>query len=140
MKKNLAFMACALWLSLSACASTGVDSADTGAVDVKIADGIRSPTTDVDVYRDKDDNETVIRGRIYGAGGSLSPSGTHVHILVTSPDGQIIADEAPHVMRRIRSKYVAAVSRFTVRVPELVPDGTVVNVVYHDAVHRGPTK
>jgi hypothetical protein len=141
MNKASVLVACALCVSLSACASEGSDAADAGTIDVRISDGFQVPSTDVDVYLDEDDNETVIRGRIYGGGGFLSRYGTHVHVLVTSPDGQVIADEAPYVMRRVKLlKYGWAGSRFTVRVPELVPPGTVVDVVYHDADHRGATE
>ena len=138
--KTTIMIACVLWVSLSACASEGSNAVDAGTVDVRVSDGFQVPATDVDVYLDEDDGETVIRGRIYGGGGFLSRYGTHVHVLVTSPDGQVIADDAPYVMRRIKmKKYGWAGSRFTVRVPELVPPGTVVDVVYHDADHRGAT-
>jgi hypothetical protein len=139
-KNNTTVMiACLLLVSLSACALEGSNAVDAGTVDVRIPEGFQAPATDVDVYLDEGDNETVIRGRIYGGGGFLSRYGAHVHVLVTSPDGQVIADDAPYVMRRIKLKYGWAGSRFTVRVPELVPPGTIIDVVYHDAHHRGAT-
>ncbi len=137
--KTTVTIACVLLVSLSACASEGQNAVDAGTVDVRISDGFRSPATDVDVYLDENNNETVIRGRISGGGGFLSRYGAHVHVLVTSPDGQVIADDAPYVMRRIKLKYGWAGSRFTVRVPELVPPGTIIDVVYHDVDHRGAT-
>lgn len=137
MRKLAAALVCFFAFAVASCASNRINLTDTGAVDVKIDDGPRSPVKYVDVYLDTDDDETVIRGNVYGTGTPFYPRyGKHVHVTVISPDGQVIAEEQPRVIWRTRSKFRSATGRFTVRLPELVPTGTVVDVVYHDAFHR----
>lgn len=137
MRKLAAALACISAFTVASCASSRINLTDTGAVDVKIDDGPRSPVKYVDVYLDTDDDETVIRGKIYGTRVPYFVTyGKHVHVTVISPDGQIIAEEQPRLIWRTSSKFRSATSHFTVRVPNPVPTGTVVDVVYHDAFHR----
>jgi hypothetical protein len=136
MRKLAAAIVCIFAFTVASCASSRVNLTDTGAVDVKIDDGPRSPVKYVDVYLDTDD-ETVIRGKLYGTGVPFySRYGKHVHVTVILPDGQVIAEESPRMFWRTRSKFRSATGSFTVRLPEPVPTGTVVDVVYHDAFHR----
>jgi hypothetical protein len=137
MRRSVAGIVCILGFTVASCASSRTNLADTGAVDVKIDDGPRSPVKYVDVYLDTDDAETVIRGKLYGTGVPFYPRyGKHVHVTVISPDGQVIAEDSPRMFWRTRSKFRSATGTFTVRLPEPVPTGTVVDVVYHDAFHR----
>ena len=66
MKIASVLLACAVSLALTSCAADRVDLTESGAVDVTIDDGARSPVKYVDVYFDPDDDETVIRGKIFG--------------------------------------------------------------------------
>jgi hypothetical protein len=126
-------LACAVPLALASCATDRVDVTKSGAVDVRIDDGARSPVKYVHVYLDVDDNETVIRGKILGTGAPVfSRYGKHVHVVVTAPDGQVIADESPRIMWQTRSKFRSATGHFTVRLADLIPSGTMVDVVYHE--------
>ena len=140
MRKLSSALVCIFAFTVTSCASSRIDLTDTGAVDVKIDDGLRSPLEHVYVYFDPGNDETVIRGKLYGAGRPFFPLfNKHVHVTVVSPDGQVIAEERPHLiwqMRSTRAQFRSATGRFTIRLPELVPTGTVVDVVYHDAFHR----
>ncbi len=137
MRRSVAAIVCILGFTVASCASSRTNLTDTGAVDVKIDDGPRSPVKYVDVYLDTDDDETVIRGKVYGTGVPFYPRyGKHVHVTVISPDGQVIAEKSPRMFWRTRLKFRSATGTFTVRLPEPVPTGTVVDVVYHDAFHH----
>jgi hypothetical protein len=137
MGKLAAALVCMLSFTVASCTSSRINLTETGAVDVKIDDGPRSPVNYVDVYLDTDDDETVIRGKISGTRVPYFETyGKHVHVTVISPDGQIIAEEQPRLIWQRWSKFRSATSHFTVRVPNPVPTGTVVDVVYHDAFHR----
>lgn len=132
-----AVLACAASLALASCAADRVDLTESGAVDVRIDDGARSLVKYVNVYLDAEDDETVIRGKIFGTRAPFFPRyGKHVHVVVMSPDGQVIADESPRIMWQTRSKFRSATGRFTVRLAEPVPSGAVVDVVYHEGFHR----
>lgn len=132
-----AVLACAASLALASCASDRVDLTESGAVDVRIDDGARSPVKYVNVYLDAGDDETVIRGKIFGTRAPFFPRyGKHVHVVVMSPDGQVIADERPRIMWQTRSKFRSATGRFTVRLEDALPSGAVVDVVYHEGCHR----
>lgn len=122
----------------AACATNRTDLAETGAVDVEIDGGPRSAARDVDVYYDDEDAETIIRGKVFSTG--VYPwYGEHVDITVISPDGQVIAEERPGLVWGTRSlkslRRRTGVGRFTVRLPQAVPSGTVVQVVYHGISH-----
>jgi hypothetical protein len=137
MRKLTTALVCISAFTVASCTSSRINLTDTGAVDVRIDDGPRSSVKYVDVYLDKDDEEIVIRGKLYGTGvPNFKRYGKHVHVTVISPDGQVIAEESPRTIWRTRSKFRSATGIFTVRVPEPVPTGTVVDVVYHDAFHR----
>ncbi|MBL8668283.1 MAG: hypothetical protein JNM48_12550 [Rhodospirillales bacterium] len=129
--------ACAASLALASCAANRVDLTESGAVDVRIDDGARSPVKYVNVYLDAEDDGTVIRGKIFGTRAPFFPRyGKHVHVVVMSPDGQVIADERPRIMWQTRSKFRSATGRFTVRLEDALPSGAVVDVVYHEGFHR----
>ncbi len=137
MKIASVLLACAVSLALTSCAADRVDLTESGAVDVTIDDGARSPVKYVDVYFDPDDDETVIRGKIFGTRAPFFPRyGKHVHVVVMSPDGQVIADERPRIIWRTRSKFRSATGRFTLRLADPLPSGAVVDVVYHEGFHR----
>jgi hypothetical protein len=130
-------LACAVSLALASCAADRVDLTESGAVDVRIDDGPRSPVKSVNVYLEAEEDETVIRGTIYGTRVPYFPRyGKHVHVVVMSPDGQVIADERPRIIWQTRSKFRSATGRFTVRLADPVPSGAVVDVVYHEGFHR----
>jgi len=127
---------CSCALTLAACASNQPDLAETGAVTVKVDDGPGSPVKDVTVYSDADEGETVIRGKVYGTRTPYYQTyGKHVHLTIISPDGQVMAKENPRLIWRTGSKFRTATGHFTVRLPEPVPNGTVVDVVFHDTLH-----
>ncbi|MBK8209163.1 MAG: hypothetical protein IPK78_03635 [Rhodospirillales bacterium] len=137
MRGSVAAIVCILSFTVASCTSNRINLTETGAVDVKIDDGPGSHVKYVNVYIDTDDNEIVIRGKLYGTGVPFFPRyGKHVHVTVMSPDDQVIAEESPRVIWRTRSKSRYATGSFTVRLPAPVPTGTVVDVVYHDAFHR----
>jgi hypothetical protein len=147
MRRSVAAIVCILGFTVASCASTRTNLTDTGAVDVKIDDAPASPVQHVKVYLDTDDDETVIRGKVFHSDAPFYPRyGQHVHVTVTSPDGQVIAEERPQIIwqtgpRGKRGSPTASTrrtgsGRFTVRLPEVVPFGTVVEVVYHDSPHR----
>lgn len=130
-------LACAASLALASCAADRVDLTESGAVDVRIDDGRRSPVKYVNVYLDAEDDETVIKGKIFGTRAPLFPGyGKHVHVVVMSTDGQVIADERPRIIWQTRSKSKSSTGRFTVRLADPVPSGAVVDVVYHEGLHR----
>jgi hypothetical protein len=132
-----AVLACAVSLALASCAADRVDLTESGAVDVRIDDGARSPVKYVNVYLDGEDDETVIRGKMFGSRAPFFPRyGKHVHVVVMSSDGQVIADERPRIIWQTRSKFRSATGRFTVRLADPVPSGAVVDVVYHEGFHR----
>lgn len=136
--RYLAAIVCMLAFTVASCTLSRINLTETGAVDVKIADGPRSPVKYVDVYFDADDGETVIRGNVYGTGVPFYPRyGKHLHVTVILPDGQVVAEEQPRVNWRTSSKrFRHATGHFTVRLAGPVPAGTVVDVAYHDALHR----
>ena len=147
MRRSVAAIVCILGFTVASCASSRTNLTDTGAVDVKIDDAPASPVQHVNVYLDTDDDETVIRGKVLYTGAPFYPRyDKHVHVTVTSPDGQVIAEEQPQIIwqtgpRRKRGSPTASTrrtgsGRFTVRLPEAVPFGTVVEVMYHDGPHR----
>lgn len=137
MRKLAAALVCISAFTVASCASSRINLTQTGAVDVRINDGPRSPVKYVDAYLDTDDEEIVIRGKLYGVGVPyFKRYGKHVHVTLIAPNGQVIAEESPRVIWRTRSKFRSATGVFTVRVPEPVPTGTVVDVVYHDTSHR----
>jgi len=140
MRKLSPALVCIFAFTVASCASSRIDLTDTGAVDVKIDDDLRSPVKYVYVYFDTDNDETVIRGKLYGVGMSFYPLfNKHVHVTVVSPNGQVIAEERPRLIwqtRSTRAQFRSATGSFTIRLPEPVPTGTVVDVVYHDAFHR----
>lgn len=126
--------------TLVACISSRTDLAESGAVKVEIDDGPGSPVQYVMVYSEPDEGEfeTVIRGKVSGTAVPYYRTyGKHVHIEVISPDGQVIVHEDPRLRWQTRSKFRTATASFTVRVPEAVPNGTVVDVVFHDAPDSG---
>jgi hypothetical protein len=130
-------LVCAVSIALASCASNRVDLTESGAVDVRIDDGPKSPVRYVNVYLDAEDDETVIRGEIFGTRLPFFPRyGKHVHVVVMSPDGQVIADESPRILWQTRSKFRSATGRFTVRLAEPVPSGSVVDVAYHQGLHH----
>ena len=147
MQKLAAALVCISAFTVASCASSRTNLTDTGAVDVKIDDGPASPVQHVNVYLDTDDNETVIRGKVFHTGAPFYPPyDQHVHVTVTLPDGQVIAEERPQIIwqtgpRRKRGTPTVSTrrtgsGRFTVCLPEVVPFGTVVEVVHHDSPHR----
>jgi hypothetical protein len=92
------------------------------------------------VYSEPDDSrsETIIRGKVTGTAVPYYRTyGKHVHIEVISPDGQVIVHEDPRLRWQTRSKFRTATAKFIVRLPEAVPIGTVVDVVFHDASDGG---
>ncbi len=126
--------------TLAACIHNRTDLADSGAVNVRIDDGPGSPVQYVMVYSEPDEggSETIIRGKVVGTAVPYYRTyGKHVHIEVISPDGQVIVHEDPRLMWQTRSKFKTATANFTVRLPEAVPNGTVVDVVFHDASDSG---
>jgi hypothetical protein len=130
-------LACAVSLALASCAADRVDLTESGAVDVRIDDGRRSPVKYVNVYLDAEDDETVIKGKIFGTRAPFFVGyGKHVHVVVMSTDGQVIADERPRIIWQTRSKSKSSTGRFTVRLADPVPSDAVVNVVYHEGLHR----
>lgn len=135
--RTLSFvLICSCALTLAACASNRTDLTETGTVGVKIDDGPGSPVQYVTVYFDPDEAETVIRGKVYGSRVPFYPTyGKHVHVTVISSDGKVIASENPRLIWQRTSKFRSATGRFTVRLPEPVPNGTVVDVVFHDTLH-----
>lgn len=136
MRRSVAALVCILAFTVASCASSRTNLTDTGAVDVKIDDGPSSPVKYVNVYIDTDDNEIVIRGKVYGTGTPYYPRyGKHVHVKVISPDGRVIAEESPRITWQTRSKFRSATGHFTVQLPKPVPNGTVVDVVFHDTLH-----
>jgi hypothetical protein len=121
----------------AACATDRTNLTETGAVKVRIDDGPGSPVQYVTVHLDPDEDETVIRGKVYGTGVPYYPRyGKHVHVKVISPDGQVIANEDPRLIWRTGSKFRSATGSFTVRLPDPVPDDTIVDVVFHDTLHN----
>ena len=136
MRSPAVAIVCILAFAVTACASSRMNLTDTGAVDVKIDDGPGSPVKDVTVYSDADEGETMIRGKVYGSSVPFYRTyGKHVHVTVISPDGQVIAKDDPRLIWRTGSKFRTATGHFTVRLPKPVPNGTVVDVVFHDTLH-----
>lgn len=130
-------LACAVSLASASCAANRVDLTESGAVDVRIDDGARSPVKYVNVYLDAEDEQTVIRGKIFGTRLPFFPRyAKHVHVVVMSPDGQVIADERPRIIWQTRSIFRSGTGRFTVRLADPVPSGAVVDIVYHEGFHR----
>jgi hypothetical protein len=126
--------------TLSACIPNRTDLEDSGTVNVRIDDGPGSPVQYVMVYSEPDDSrsETIIRGKVTGTAVPYYRTyGKHVHIEVISPDGQVIVHEDPRLRWQTRSKFRTATAKFIVRLPEAVPIGTVVDVVFHDASDGG---
>ena len=125
-----------LAVATAACATNGTDLIETGAVKVKINGSPRSAIRSVNVYSSNQDGETVIRGNVSDTG--FHPRDIkHVHVKVVSPDNKVIAEKQPRLIwqkgpRQTRS---TGSGRFTVRLPQAVPFGTVVKVVYHDGLH-----
>lgn len=124
-------------MALSSCVSPRVDLVKTGAADVRIGDSPGSFFKNVDIYYDRDANETIIQGVLTVTGLPLFPgNGKHVHVTVVSPVETVIVEEIPRVDWRRYSRSRNTTGRFTVRLAELLPNGTLVDVAYHDARHR----
>ena len=89
-----------------------------------------APVKSADVYLDIDYNETLIRGKIYVTGVQYSRVAAS-----TSTSGHIVRSPAhwgrePAQIWQTRSKFRSATGRFTVWLPQVVPSGAAVDVVY----------
>jgi hypothetical protein len=129
-----------LAVATAACATNRTDLTETGSVDVQIDGGPRSAVRYVNVYFDDQGGETVIRGKVSDT-GFYPRYVKHVHVKVVSPDNKVILEERPRLIwqkgprkRGIQTGSTGS-GRFTVRLPQAVPSGTVVQVVYHDTFH-----
>lgn len=135
-------IASSLAVATAACATNRTDLTETGAVDVEIDGGLRSAVRYVNVYFDDQDGETVIRGKVSDT-GFYPHYVKHVHVKVVLPDNKLILEEQPRLIWQTRpqkrGKQAGSTysGRFTVRLPQAVPSGTVVQVVYHDRLHPG---
>jgi hypothetical protein len=135
MMRILAAVLCSavVLVTVSACNASRTDLTESDEIEFNT---VGSPSSDqgyAEAYFDAASNETVIRGRVYG-----KRYGRHVHVKVTSPEGQVIADKTPHAMWLTRQKFRSSrAGRFSVRLPEQIPAGSVIDVVFHDHLH-GP--
>jgi hypothetical protein len=133
MMRILSAVLCSLvvLVTVSACASSRTNLTESDEIEFNTIGGPRPEREYAEAYFDAASKETVIRGKVYA-----KLYGRHVHVKVTSPEGRVIADETPHTMWLTRQKFRSSRGgRFSVRLPEQIPAGSVVDVVFHDRLH-----
>ncbi len=144
MKKRLSATIVALWFSvlpvvISGCGGNLVSLQDKNFVQVETMPSERVKILWTDVYQDGED--ILVYGVVQRLSHTSYPIKTHVDITILSPDGTVLQEARTpdiYVPRRIPGKGINW-ERFQVRLPDIPPQGSRVNMVVHSGSHGDKT-
>jgi len=121
----------------SGCVTNRVSLVDENMVSVEKQGNETVEILWTDVYQDGED--TVVYGVIRRRSHTSYPIRTHVDVAIVSPDGTMLQESRTpdiYVARRVPGKGIDW-TRFNLRVPGVLAQGSKVKMVVHMGSHRG---
>ena len=118
--------------SFAGCASNRINLVDNGTVTIECVNSKRMLVSRVYVYQEGD--ELVISGRVKRRFSTGIGTGGHVDIAMFNQEGTPIINISKHYTPRLTKH--SRTSSFTVHLPLIISERSIVRVVHHSGVHH----